>query len=223
MTAKQQPGIYAPDGSLYITLTDGAGNLVVPGSGTGDVAGPASSTDNAAARFDLATGKLLQNSALIIADTTAALSRSGNGGISVQGTNTNDSAAAGNVGEYIESVVAQGSAVALTTNTGANITSISLTAGDWNVFGDIGFSPAGGATLTRMLGGVNSVSATTPTRPAGGVFDFLGISTTSGWCSPVGVSRVSISATTTYYLTALAVFGSGTCGAYGIIAARRAR
>lgn len=27
MAAKQRPGIYAPDGSLYITLTDGAGNL----------------------------------------------------------------------------------------------------------------------------------------------------------------------------------------------------
>lgn len=37
-------------------------------SGGGDVAGPASSTDNAVARFDLATGKLLQNSVLIVDD-----------------------------------------------------------------------------------------------------------------------------------------------------------
>lgn len=60
---------------------------------------PSSSTDNAAARFDGATGAL-QNSALLIADTTAALSRSGGGGIAVQGTNTNDDAVAGNVGEF---------------------------------------------------------------------------------------------------------------------------
>lgn len=37
-------------------------------SGSGDTVGPASSTDNAAARFDGTTGKLLQNSALIIED-----------------------------------------------------------------------------------------------------------------------------------------------------------
>lgn len=31
MTAKQLPGLYAPDGGQYVTLTDGAGNLVNPG------------------------------------------------------------------------------------------------------------------------------------------------------------------------------------------------
>lgn len=36
----------------------------------GDVTGPASATDNAVVRFDLTTGKLLQNSAVTIADTT---------------------------------------------------------------------------------------------------------------------------------------------------------
>ena len=40
------------------------------GAGTGDVVGPASATDNAVARFDTTTGKLLQNSAVTIADTT---------------------------------------------------------------------------------------------------------------------------------------------------------
>lgn len=41
------------------------------GGGSGDVVGPASATDNAAARFDLATGKLLQNSVVLIGDTGA--------------------------------------------------------------------------------------------------------------------------------------------------------
>jgi len=39
-------------------------------SGSGDVVGPASATDNAVARFDSTTGKLIQNSAVTIADTT---------------------------------------------------------------------------------------------------------------------------------------------------------
>ncbi|MDD3962376.1 MAG: hypothetical protein PHT77_11015, partial [Bacteroidales bacterium] len=37
-------------------------------SGSGDVSGPASSTDNAIARFDGATGKILQNSGVLISD-----------------------------------------------------------------------------------------------------------------------------------------------------------
>lgn len=39
-------------------------------SGSGDVVGPASATDNAIARFDATTGKLIQNSVVTIADTT---------------------------------------------------------------------------------------------------------------------------------------------------------
>jgi len=38
-------------------------------AGAGDVVGPASSTDNAVARFDSTTGKLLQNSVLLVGDT----------------------------------------------------------------------------------------------------------------------------------------------------------
>lgn len=41
------------------------------GSGSGDVVGPASATDNAIARFDTTTGKLIQNSAVTISDTGA--------------------------------------------------------------------------------------------------------------------------------------------------------
>lgn len=41
---------------------------IVPGAG--DVVGPASATDNAVARFDTTTGKLIQNSAVTIADTS---------------------------------------------------------------------------------------------------------------------------------------------------------
>ncbi len=41
------------------------------GAGSGDVVGPASSTDNALARFDSTTGKLLQNSAATLSDAGA--------------------------------------------------------------------------------------------------------------------------------------------------------
>lgn len=46
---------------------------VSSGAGSGDVVGPASSTDNAIVRFDGTTGKLVQNSAVTISDTTGSL------------------------------------------------------------------------------------------------------------------------------------------------------
>jgi len=54
-----------------ITVTNGAGSITIAssgGSGTGDVVGPASSTDNAVARFDGTTGKLVQNSSFVVND-----------------------------------------------------------------------------------------------------------------------------------------------------------
>ena len=51
-------------------ITDGNGVLSWSTAASGDVYGPASATDNAIARFDLTTGKIIQNSVVIIADTT---------------------------------------------------------------------------------------------------------------------------------------------------------
>jgi len=52
----------------YILKTDGAGQLSWIANDAGDVVGPAGATDNAVARFDTATGKLIQNSAVLIDD-----------------------------------------------------------------------------------------------------------------------------------------------------------
>ena len=63
--------IVMAENTVYFLLYNGtAWNLVgsSAGSGSGDVVGPASSTDNAIARFDLATGKLIQNSGILIDD-----------------------------------------------------------------------------------------------------------------------------------------------------------
>ncbi|HTV71186.1 MAG TPA: collagen-like protein [Rhizobiaceae bacterium] len=46
-----------------------AGDKGADGAGTGDVVGPGSATDNAVARFDATTGKLIQNSTVTISDT----------------------------------------------------------------------------------------------------------------------------------------------------------
>lgn len=190
--------------------------------------GPGSATDNAAVRFDLTTGSLVQNSALIIADTTGALSRSGNGGIPVQGTNTNDSATAGDKGEYISASVASGSAVSLTTLTTANVTSISLTAGDWDVSGVVAFQGGATTVVQYIQSGINTTSATLPAADTGrlasetqnGGTPFNVVSVLTKHLAP---TRISVSGTTTVYLIANASFTVSTCSAYGFIGARRAR
>jgi hypothetical protein len=54
-------------------ITDGSGVLSWSTAASGDVYGPASATDNAVARFDGTTGKIIQNSAVTIADDGATV------------------------------------------------------------------------------------------------------------------------------------------------------
>jgi hypothetical protein len=54
-------------------ITDGSGVLSWSTAASGDVYGPASATDNAVARYDGTTGKIIQNSAVTIADDGATV------------------------------------------------------------------------------------------------------------------------------------------------------
>jgi len=81
-------------GSTGQVLTLQANGTYAPAtvsSGSGDVVGPASATDNAIARFDTTTGKLLQNSGATISDVAllALSGAQGDGGVAIQVTNTN--------------------------------------------------------------------------------------------------------------------------------------
>lgn len=139
----------------------------------------------------------------------------------IVGTTTNDSAAAGKVGEYVESVIAAGSAVSLTTATAANVTSISLTAGDWDVSSLVHFSMSG-TTATVFAFGPHTVSANLPaTDYVGDLRSLTGITDTLRLAGQV--QRFSLSGTTTIYLVAQSSFSAGTVAAYGTIRARRVR
>lgn len=54
---------------VRVNATEDGLEFYATSSGVGDVVGPASSTDNAVARFDSTTGKLIQNSTVLIGDT----------------------------------------------------------------------------------------------------------------------------------------------------------
>lgn len=137
----------------------------------------------------------------------------------IVGTATNNDAAAGYVGQFISSVIAAASAVSLTNNIAANVTSISLTAGDWDVYGNV-FFISSGSLITAALAWSSATSATIPDQSLYNA-NYLGAGTAA---QGVGIpyKRYSLSGTTTVYLTGLANF-TGTCTACGGIYARRAR
>lgn len=143
----------------------------------------------------------------------------------IVGTTTNDSAAAGSVGQIIESSVSFSPGVSLTTASANNITSISLTAGDWDVWGMVGFIPAGTTTVTALIGSISTTSSAHPTPPNGGGYARLQTTFTTGVAQelPNFMKRISIASTTTIYLVARADFAVSTMVGYGYIGARRVR
>jgi hypothetical protein len=67
--AQGELAINIVDGKLYYENNSGVVTLLASAAGaSGDVVGPASSTDNAIVRFDSTTGKLIQNSVGILSD-----------------------------------------------------------------------------------------------------------------------------------------------------------
>ncbi len=145
----------------------------------------------------------------------------------IVGTATNDSAVAGNVGEYLESIIPTGSAVNLATNGAANMTSLTLTPGDWDV--DVVFEFKGGATTTLnvLIGSLSLVSATldaTAGRQVGlpftGAASFNTLGTIGLAIPPL---RISVNANIPVYAVAYATFGTSTCLVFGILRARRVR
>jgi hypothetical protein len=126
---------------------------------------------------------------------------------------TGSPAAAGNIGEVISKSVAIASAVALVSGVAKDVTSISLTPGDWDVWGNI----ATNAAVTSANGWINIASATDPIAPNGGAY--------ASWGSPVqimpvGMMQITVTTTKTVYLSINATF-TGSVGAYGFIGARR--
>ncbi|WP_155774358.1 beta strand repeat-containing protein [Burkholderia pseudomultivorans] len=144
--------------------------------------------------------------------------------IGIQGTTAGDNAQAGSIGEHPSSSVSSGSAVALTTATPANITSLSLSAGDWQVCGSIATNPNASTIQTVIEGGVSATSATLPPVTSGALALLnLTFATGAGQSFPVGCTRANITATTTYYLVMLSNFSGSTNSGYGTIWATRMR
>lgn len=141
----------------------------------------------------------------------------------IAGVTSGTASAAGQIGQLIESTVASGSAVSLVSGTAKDVTSISITAGDWDVWGTVCTFTGGTTTVSSVAGSINTTSATLPPPPNSGMYFNMTapFTTGQGACFSLGQGVKNVSVTTTLFLVAYSVFGTSTQGAYGYIAARR--
>lgn len=140
------------------------------------------------------------------------------------GVNAATSATAGNIGEYVESIIASPGS-ALTSSTAANVTSISLTAGDWDVNGVFYVSMGSGTTsitdISLYLSLVTGTADVTPGRFAQFVCPAVIPGNAVVMNQLVGPYRFNLASTTTIFLVGLTLFTSTAPTGYGIIRARR--
>jgi hypothetical protein len=135
--------------------------------------------------------------------------------LGIVGTTTNDNANAGSLGEYLS---VTGPLMPITSSTVTNVTSMSLSAGDWDTQGVCYFQP--GSPSSQVTLGVSLSSATLPSftdltsiQSTLGIFDYI-------LNSPV--VRIAIPTTQTLYLVGLSLF-TGTSQVRGFLRARRVR
>lgn len=195
-----------PNTSSYVLTSNGAASFpsfqAIPWGAPGAIG----TTTPAAGKFTT-----LQATAAITPSTTAG----------IVGTTAGDNANAGSVGEYISATNSAGTS--LTSATAATVTSILLTAGDWNVGGTVVLAGGGGASMTNSVGGISSTAAT-----FGGIGTYSqlatgGLGSGGAWVCPTPTVRYNVTTNTTVYLIGLASFSSGTVSASGVIWARRVR
>lgn len=143
----------------------------------------------------------------------------------LKGTITNDSASAGNIGEYNESVVS-GVAIAAT-GVFKDATSLSLTAGDWDVTLVL-FYTVSIAGPTIIYGGISTTSGNSATGLTLGsnyvqIWQDSGGSTLGSQAIIIPAYRVSLSGTTIIYAKSRVDYAATTTTMAARLSARRVR
>lgn len=170
----------------------------------------------------------------VLNGTTLTLSSTVNSNISfdnaathgIVGTTTNNSAASGNVGEYIESVISSATSVPTSTQWGDG-TTITLGAGDWEVTAVVVYE-LNGATVVLNGEWYSGISLTTGNSATGLVYG----SNQVGGLAPVTsvdstqvtpAYRLSLASSTPIYMKLFTQYSVGTPKFIGRLSARRMR
>ena len=138
------------------------------------------------------------------------------------GVTSNTAASAGNIGEIVSATLSGASPISLTSGVAANVTSIPLTAGEWDVSISAFFSTAATTNVTYLYASSSSTSLTLSSVPGQynqALFGYVpgaGVATVNS--NPY---RFSLAAPGTAYLVAQSAFTVSTLTVFGYIRATR--
>lgn len=138
------------------------------------------------------------------------------------GTVLADNVAAGIIGEYTNKLVTSAAAISLTTATAANVTNMTIAAGDWEIEAHVNFALTA-ATATAFSAGINTTSATLPVDGSECYSAIITTLLSDTDTITLDRKRINVNATTTIYLVAKSTFSAGTETVYGALTARRIR
>jgi hypothetical protein len=171
------------------------------GGGGGDVTGPASSTDNAVARFDSTTGKIIQNSGVVINDSgevTVGVWKGTEVGLSYGGTGASTASQAR--GNILPSYSGNAGKV-LAVNVGA-------TDAEWIAAGGTGTVTSVGGTGTVNGISLSGTVTTSGNLTLGGTLD-LSSPPAIGGTTPAAITGTTVTANTKFSGTNFDASGSG--------------
>ena len=144
------------------------------------------------------------------------------GAVTIKGVTDGSDAGAGNVGEVLSIVLT--TPLSIASGATYNIIGLTLTAGDWDVTGELAFLGSAPSIMSALQAGVGPTSGGMPSMSLNGSKTILPYTVNALAVQvPITPCRVSLSVSTNYWLLGLANFASGTVTATGKLWARRAR
>lgn len=205
-----------------VTLTNGTGLPISTGvSGLGTGVATFLATPSSANLRSAITDETGSGGALVFA-TSPSITTPTITNPNIVGVSTNTAASAGSVGEVLAS---SGTTATLTTATGTQAATLSLTAGDWDVSGQAMLNTAGGTNVTDFYVSISATSASIAAPVANSIATHERVPSSADHTVTLSVIPVQIllSSTTSYYLNVRADFTGTAPSATYVFRARRMR
>lgn len=212
------------DTDVYLGIySKGSGGVAIGSNGLATFianGAVASQINYISANGSATTNPVSLNANGIDTDITFQINSAGTGGVVTLGSSAGSFVATGYVGEQISNVILSGSAISCAATTVAkDLTSIDVTAGNWAIVGNIYFDIS---TVTGNASAMSWLSTTSATAPDNSlIVSGFGVGGSNNIGNGAATLFLSVSTTTTVYISGACTYGSGSptmCG--GIYATR---